>query len=281
MELSKVHGYDRALHRGYQLEESYREYSYLDLSSSICGVAIGPLTFQIFLQLCRAGSPFLVGGAPFIHDVAFFLFRLSPAYEEARSAKAEARTKVATAATLSRRELLRIARENGLVSPPLRFVIRHSSLVILLEQHAELVVANAFKRSRSKFIERVRGLPFRQTVRAINRFVDRMLFDRPASSGRRNAPATSEPADTSVAADIIHLITGAYGWHRDQVLALPMPEVFQALRKIQRDNPKCKKRERALVHPFATRFTRKHRALASAAAEAAALALTERSAPCS
>src|ERR1700730_7053612 len=97
MELSAVSGYKRCLARGYKLEESHREYSYLDAPEFICGVEVRPLTLQMYLQLCAARSPFLVGGrAPFIQDVGVFLFRLSPAYDLAFAAKREAYRKAAT-----------------------------------------------------------------------------------------------------------------------------------------------------------------------------------------
>jgi hypothetical protein len=109
MEHSAVPGYDRCRARGFRLEESFREFSYLGAPEFICGVEVGPLTLQAYLQLCAARSPFLVGGRhPFIQDVAVFLFRLSPAYDAAHAAKAEARTKVTKATTSSARSRAKI-----------------------------------------------------------------------------------------------------------------------------------------------------------------------------
>jgi hypothetical protein len=296
MILSEVPGYDRCLQRGYRLEESFREFSYLDAPEFICGVEVRPLTLQMYLQLCDARSPFLVGGrAPFIQDVGVFLFRLSPAYDAAHAAKAEARTKVSKAATLSYRELRAIARENGLLSAdfkgpcdPHRFLtlkkicahlrnLRRKNLTSLLEQNVELISRNAFKRVQRRFIANILHLRFATVERAIRRFTARMLFDKPPQSKRKNL--SLDPSDTSAAADVIHIIAGAYDWSRDEILRLPMPEVFQALRNIQRDQPKCPKRARAKVHPLATRFTARHRAIANAAAEK--LAAARESAPCS
>jgi hypothetical protein len=254
MELRKVPGYTRARDRAFKIEEAYREYSYLDLSENICGVAVGPLTFQAYLQLCRIESPFLCGGPPFIHDVAFFLFRLSPAYERAREAK--------------RAELNKKSREVGkleaLVIRQFPFLRSYFPNPSSPEERA----ANAFIKVRQEFIERVRGLDFVAAVRGINRFVDRMLLDKPIAATKRKQ-LFSDPEDTSVGADIVHLIASAYGWKRAAIMEMPMPEVFQALRKIQRDMPGCPKRARQRVHPIAARFTRKHCAIAEAAALAA------------
>ncbi|MEN3369940.1 MAG: hypothetical protein V7609_2083 [Verrucomicrobiota bacterium] len=238
MELHKVPGYTRTRERAFKVEESYREYSYLDLSDKICGIAVGPLTFQVYLQLCRIESPFLCGGRPpFIHDVAFFLFRLSPAYDQAREAK-------------------RAAMKPQPRWRRLTFSFSAFPYFSICSSSPEERGAVAFIEVRRKFIERVRGLNFQKAVRGINRFVDRMLLDKPISSKRKNL--SFDPADVSVAGDIIHLIAGAYGWKRDEILQLPMPEVFQALRKIQRDMPGCPKRAHAKVHPIAARLTRKH-----------------------
>jgi hypothetical protein len=262
---ANVPGYTRALERAYRLEESYREFTYLDAPEFICGVEVRPLTLQMYLQLCAARSPFLVGGRyPFIQDVAVFLFRLSPAYDQAGAAKAEARTKVSTAARLSRRELIRIARENGLISHSRSFVIRHSSLVILLQKHTESIAQNAFSQVRREFIDRIITLPFRPAVRAINRFLFRMLLDRPPVGKNKNA--SIDPSDTSAGGDMIHMLAAAYGWQRAAILQLPMPEVFQSLRNIYRDNPHCSKPLLAKRHPLANRLTRKHRAIARRAA---------------
>jgi hypothetical protein len=280
MEFSAVPGYTRALQRGYRLEDSFREFSYLDAPEFICGVEVGPLTLQAYLQLCAARSPFLVGGRhPFIQDVAVFLFRLSPAFAQAHAAKEEARTKVATAATLPYRELLRIARENDLLP---RFSILHprsailaqtrSALIRLLEQNVEAIAESAFTRARRPFIELILFFDFeegfRRAVRSIDRFLDRMLLDQPPWSKSKNP--SLDPRDTCFATEVIHMLASAYGWSRDEILALPMPEVFQTIRKIQRDDPRCPERYLAKVHPLANRFTRRHRAIARKAARAAA-----------
>lgn len=278
MELNKVPGYRRALARGFRIEESYREYSYLGAPEFICGVEVGPLTLQAYLQLCAARSPFLVGGRyPFIQDVAVFLFRLSPAYDAAFAAKAAARAEIATLRSLPHSRLRAIARENGLkvggaFVPRLFSAIgrsrRGDRLRQLLEQHTEGIARNAFSRVRRQFIDGILQLPFSTAVRAITRFIDRMLLDKPLVSRGRNL--SHDPSDTSFANDIVHMIAGAHGASRDEILRTPMPEIFQTLRNIHRDNPNCPKRYRAKVHPFATRFTRRHRALAEAAAALAA-----------
>jgi hypothetical protein len=253
--LDNVPGYRRTLARAYEVEDSYRERSYLGLSEKICGIPIGPLTLQAFLQFSRIGSPFICGWRrPAINDVAYFLFRLSPAFERARAAK--------------QKELNLESRKPGKIESWLRSRFPNSFLASWLPDNStpEERAAAAFIKVRREFAEQVRGIDYFAAVRAIDRFVDRMLLDKPIGS----KGSLSDPADTSVPTDIIHLIAGAYGWSRDEILELPMPEVFQALRKIQRDMPGCPKRARAKVHPYATRLTRKHRRISEAAAVAAA-----------
>jgi hypothetical protein len=283
VEHSKIPGYRKALDRGYRLEESYRDYSYLDAPEFICGIELRPLSLQMFWQLSAARSPFLVGGRhPFFQDVGVFLFRLSPAYDAAFAAKAQARAKVARARTMSRRELLRIARENALpllipfgrgrldvgrcrwLSP----LLRRASLIGLLEQNVEAIAMAAYQYERMRFLRAIRSVPFAAARRAIRRFVDRMLLDQPPRTKNKNP--SLDLSDTSAVEDIIHIIAGARGWSRAEILRMPMPEVFQAIRNIRRDDPKCAKRHRARVHPFAVRFTRKHRKIAEAAAFAEA-----------
>jgi hypothetical protein len=150
--------------------------------------------------------------------------------------------------------------------------VQRSALITLLEQNVEAIAENAFTRARRPFINLILFFDFeegfRRAGRSIDRFLDRMLLDKPISWNGKNP--SLDPSDTSFAEDVIHLIAGARGWGRDEILQLPMPEVFQALRKIQRDDPRCSKPARAKVHPFATRFTRRHRAIARAAVEKAA-----------
>jgi hypothetical protein len=241
--LENVPGYRRALQRGYCLEESWREQTYLGLTEKICGIPIGPLTFQAYRQLSYVGSPFLCGQPAFIDDVALFLFRLSPAYDRARAAK---------------------ERAIGTEPPLLRMFPFLRTWFPNYWPSAEDRGVAAFVQVRREFIEQVRAIDFHKSVRAIRRFVARMLIDRPLGSKRT---VSSDPADTSFAADVIHIIATAYGWSEEKIDQLPMPKIFQALRLIQRDKPGCSKRDRAKRHPLAVRFTQKHRKISADAAE--------------
>jgi hypothetical protein len=268
--LEEIPGYRRALTRAHRLEESWREFSYLGLSESIAGIPVGPLTWQIYRQLCKAKSPFLVGGRPFIHDVALFLFRLSPAYDAAVAAKRKVGTRISELGTLSTKALRQIARENGLLPrlsfrlPTSRFRLRRPDLITLLEQNAASISANAFKRVRSRFSESIIALPFDSSVRAINRFVDRALLDKP--QGRSNKNPSLDPTDTSCDADVIHMIAGAYHWSREEILTLPMQEIFQALRNINADNERRVGKTPRKAHPLGARLTKRFKDIAFAGA---------------
>ena len=84
---------------------------------------------------------------------------------------------------------------------------------------------------RKTFVASIADLPFKATVRAIQRYLDRMLADKPPSSSKSSG---SRP-DTSFAASVIHALAQTYSWGDEAILDLPMPRIFQYLRKIRRD----------------------------------------------
>lgn len=86
--------------------------------------------------------------------------------------------------------------------------------------------------ARRRYITKIAGLPFMSCVRAINRFVDRMLIDSPPTEDK---PSNTKH-DVSFAASMIHMLGNAYGWLPDQVLDTPIPALFQFIRSIQRDH---------------------------------------------
>jgi len=83
---------------------------------------------------------------------------------------------------------------------------------------------------RKAFVASIADISYKGSVRAINRYMDRMLIDKPPHSSRGN----DAKADTSFAAAMIHGLAKSYGWSPDQILDLPMPQLFQYLRNIQR-----------------------------------------------
>ncbi len=119
---------------------------------------------------------------------------------------------------------------------------------------------------RLRFFARVRAVAFepeefRRAVRSVFRFIDRMLCDRPPSS------TGGSQSDVSFVASLVHEIATAYGWDRDTILDTPMPQVFQYVRKIQREhNPKLPR-----FNPVTARLTKRllDRALAEAQVKAA------------
>jgi hypothetical protein len=103
--------------------------------------------------------------------------------------------------------------------------------------------------ARKQYIETIADLPFHSSVRAITRFIDRMLTDKPPAPA---GPSDSKP-DTSFAASIIHALAKTYGWTDDAILDLPMPRIFQYLRKIRRDGDP----DIAYFNPLRDRFTKR------------------------
>jgi hypothetical protein len=114
---------------------------------------------------------------------------------------------------------------------------------------------------RERFVEMlIATVPFRRSVRAINRFLNRMLIDKPPSSGS----ATDAKADTSFAASAVHQLAAAYGWDEDKILDMPMPRMFQYLRKIHRE----KDPGLAYFNPIRDGLTKKLKAKARAKVQA-------------
>jgi hypothetical protein len=118
------------------------------------------------------------------------------------------------------------------------------------------------KESRLAFLASIAHLPFSGTVRAINRYLDLMLFDRPATSPARGK---GHGPDTSFAASIVHEMASAYGWSSETTMDVPLPQLFQLLRKIQRQHDP----EMASSHPLREKIDQKFFKLAVAKMNAA------------
>src|SRR5216117_1625394 len=102
--------------------------------------------------------------------------------------------------------------------------------------------------ARKKFVATIADLPFRSASRAITRFLDRMLIDKPPQIGKSNG---TRP-DTSFAANAIHQLANEYGWSDETILDLPMPRLFQYMREIHRGrNPNLAK-----FHPLRGKFAK-------------------------
>ncbi len=87
------------------------------------------------------------------------------------------------------------------------------------------------RNAQREFMRSIKRLPFRSSLRACDRYLDRMLIDRPPTTATKQAQCKP---DTGFAANMIHQLASAYGWNDDQILDLPMPRLFQYLRRIQR-----------------------------------------------
>ncbi len=103
--------------------------------------------------------------------------------------------------------------------------------------------------TRKIFVIAISGLPFIATIRAIDRYLDRQLRDRPPT----NAVKSSKKMDTSYAAMVIHILASEYGWGADAILDLPMPCIFQYIRRIDRSNDP----EMGYWNPVRDRLTRR------------------------
>lgn len=97
---------------------------------------------------------------------------------------------------------------------------------------------DAKHKTRTKFVKSIAKLPFIASIRAINRFLDRMFTDKPPTPVASNNGSTKK-LDSSFAARMIHNLAGAYGWSDDAILDMPIPRLFQYMRNIHRnEDPK-------------------------------------------
>jgi hypothetical protein len=85
------------------------------------------------------------------------------------------------------------------------------------------------KKARHQFIRSIAKAPFQTAKRVCDRYLDRMLIDRPPTTGKK-----SVRMDTSFAASMVHTLAANYGWSDEMILDLPMPRLFQYMRKIHR-----------------------------------------------
>ena len=221
MFLSELPGYTRAAERAGRLEDAWRDYAFLGLGEKICGVEVNLLTLRMFIELCVVRSPFFVGGNVGPEDVALVLWRLSPCYSRANSSSSSSSCSFPSSPPKDKGSRTRDEDE---------------------DEHEK-------KNPRRAFVASIAHLPFERAVRAISRYLDRMLIDKPVSTENGNFAAP----DTSFAAGIIHALASEYGWSQDDVLDVPMPRLFQYLRLIQREhNPKL-----ARFNPIRARLTKK------------------------
>jgi len=104
-------------------------------------------------------------------------------------------------------------------------------------------------KAREEFVAKIAGMPFKSAIRAVDRYLERQLIDKPPVPVRRN---DSKP-DTNFAASVVHALSKAYGWNDEAILDLPMPRLFQYLRKIKRDvDPGL-----ACFNPLRDKFTKR------------------------
>lgn len=74
--LDQIPGYLEAVEK----ETDARDLAFLDLTTTVCGVELVPMTMLRYARLSGVGSPFLSGGAPDMQDVMLFLWGMSADY---------------------------------------------------------------------------------------------------------------------------------------------------------------------------------------------------------
>lgn len=83
LKLSDVPGLAEAFKR----ENDIRDASFLDITANICGVEIRQMTPRDLLILDGLGNPLMAGGLPSPAQLADFLWKLSPRYQEGNSVR--------------------------------------------------------------------------------------------------------------------------------------------------------------------------------------------------
>jgi hypothetical protein len=105
------------------------------------------------------------------------------------------------------------------------------------------------KSARMLIAEKLVTLPFRESVRAVSRFLDRMLIDKPPC----DVSAAVIRPDVSLATTLVHSFASSYGWSAETILDTPMPVLFQFIRKIAREADP----ELSHFNPLRDRFTQR------------------------
>jgi hypothetical protein len=98
-------------------------------------------------------------------------------------------------------------------------------------------LGNAFAeyRARNAFIRQVALVDTADAVVAIHEYLDWTFLDAPPGGGSRKRPPIA-----SIAATLIDLFAGEYGWSRGQVMHCPLEQLYQLIREITvRKNPKA------------------------------------------
>src|SRR3954469_16263181 len=82
--ITDIPGYREAV----QAEADARDLAFLDLTESICGIDVRPLTSAHVLMLVGSGNPLVIGGRlPKFPDVALFLWAVSPSFKPCSKAR--------------------------------------------------------------------------------------------------------------------------------------------------------------------------------------------------
>lgn len=199
----------RAIGRAKRIEDKLRDVAFLSVREEINGVEVNQLTLRHLTILFYIQSPFLFGGIRKIEDVGTFLWIVSPHY--------------------------------CVHDKPVPLTRRERFFYWLHRKHVPTM--------REAFLSQLVCHPKWQLFyRAIDRYLDRALMDKPpmTSGGTRMA--------TSFAAGIIDRIAAAYGWRDEAILDTPMSRIYQLMKWIEvRGNPKTPQ-----FNPLRDRITQRY-----------------------
>jgi len=97
------------------------------------------------------------------------------------------------------------------------------------------LIAWCERRARRKLTRRLRALVRGEVIASLNDYLDAIFLDMPASTGgARNAPVSS------FGVSITNYLAETYGWSRDSILQMPLPEVYQHIKQIELNrNPRA------------------------------------------
>lgn len=184
-------------------ETRERDLVFVDLPDDIFGIPVVPLTLCQALILISIGSPFLCGGKAELEDIAQFLWYLSPDFEP-QSAR----------------------------NPPRRSLWRR------LWRRAQT--------PRQKLLIQIALFPQSLLSNGIRQYIDLIFAEAPgASSSQPLNGSTSQPPDsttqpeaasvplTSFASDYIDRFGAEYSWSKEQILDLPLAQIFALLRNME------------------------------------------------
>ena len=177
-------------------ESVIRDASYLDLTETVCGFELLPMTLRHYITLRTAGNPILNGGFPSPDEMVSFLWILSPDY------------------TPGIRAARRFVRRCLMFIPPSLPWLRTSRAMARWELRARKV-----------------AIEFNDVLIGCRKYAVETFIDSPPGTVTGYTKRYYSDA-TAICA----MLAREYGWRESDILNMPMKRIHQYLTELRRTN---------------------------------------------